>query len=253
MRNPNAQTANTELRDLSVGATSLDLLIYSSKDIKVVLKSDKVFSRDIKFELISIHGRLQHHQAKIGAIKSNYRLTMINPHNEPMEYAVAKKILNRVLRTHFPTSGNASNWYVKTNESLISLIKRNVEAAPSVSEINVYNGQILISLSDAKKANFELYERSNRSRKIALNADSNGIISISKDVLETLDFRVGDVLLNLTCIETRDRLRLHDNELGEPRKLFSYPAIKLNSRQAKLSLRPYWTTDGYLSFKLTSR
>lgn len=240
--------------DVAVGSTSIDLLVESVDELTIILKPSRQFSRSTKFIELAPQIGGRHFQANIKTFKETINLELLDSGKEKIEFELSDSILTRSPRTLFNASNVAANrWSVSIDKTSLKVIPKKNQATPEVHSVSVFGTAIEIKLEGGASKNYILTPRSKKLNSIDIKSDKHGVISISTEAFSNNPFQTESVLYNLSEASTGRRLKHFNDELGTPRNIFSYLPIKDRSSLQSLTIRPYWTTDGYLSIKVTSK
>lgn len=240
--------------DIAIGSTSMDLLVESIDDLVLTLKPSRQFSRSTKFIELAPQIGGRHFQVHIKTIKEATTLELLDSSKTKIEYELSDSILNRSPRTLFNASNVVANrWSVSIDKNSLKVIPKKNHSTPEVHSVSVFGATIEIRLESGAGKNFILTPRSRKLNSIEVMSDKHGIISISKETFSTKPLQTESILYNLSEASTGHRLRHFNCELGTPRNIFSYLPIRDRSSLQSLTIRPYWTTDGYLSIKVASK
>ncbi|MBM7768256.1 hypothetical protein [Glutamicibacter nicotianae] len=239
--------------DYAVGATTVDLLIQSEQELSAMFEKAKSFKRHIFFDELprSIKGR--HFQAHIGKSKIDSDLKIRDNNGQLLAYQVHLDLNFRPRRTRITSATIAGEpRELVLSHDRISLRKLSQDI-PTVSKVSVFNDSIVIEQSSHSQCTIELIPRSRKPSSSTISSDSSGKIEISKTWLANFTAFDESMLFNIMDKETGKRLRHENPEIGSPRDLYSYSAMRYTTSSSVVSLRPYWTTDGYLSLKVVAK
>lgn len=242
-----------EIVDYAVGATTLDLLIRSDREFTPYLRRARGLRRRLGFVELPSSNSGRHFQADLREIQSDYDLRILGDDRRQIPVIVLERLTERPMRTRITSQKIAGSYReLVLNHNSIGIRGIN-GSAPSVSKIMVYTSTIDVTLCKEMPGEIEFRPRSQAFLPRTLVCSSRGVLTIHKEWLREFQSVNGSLLINLVDSNSGQRLSYENPEVGSPRELFAYSAMSLVAENYRVSARPYWTADGYLSLKIVTK